>query len=185
MLRWQCIVNQFCSTILLHFLFVWTSFFKKKIHILSLCIHGRPMTMSALDLCLVNTWRCRLKKVYYHSSLGQPNLVSISWLNAQWKWHQEETMFAMVRKSCDVLLWVCFEHCGRTVCHVISALMTVFTKNSWKLLPELWSIASRDKPPEKNSSFQKRCVLNLECRILFQEPSDSFILCFNVIFYGK
>ena len=35
------------------------------------------------------------------------------------------------------------------------------------------------------SSFQKHCVLNLECRILSQEPSDSFILYFNVIFHGK
>ena len=35
------------------------------------------------------------------------------------------------------------------------------------------------------SSFQKHCVLDLECRILSQEPSDSFILDFNVIFHGK
>ena len=33
--------------------------------------------------------------------------------------------------------------------------------------------------PSKNS------VLNLECRILSQKPSDSFILYFNVIFHGK
>ena len=37
----------------------------------------------------------------------------------------------------------------------------------------------------KKSSFQKHCVLNLECTNLFQEPSDSFILYFNVIFHGK
>ena len=35
------------------------------------------------------------------------------------------------------------------------------------------------------SSFQKHCVLNLECRILPREPLDSFILYFNVIFHGK
>ena len=40
--------------------------------------------------------------------------------------------------------------------------------------------------PEKNiSSFQKHGVLNLECRILSQKPSDSFILHFNVIFHEK
>ena len=48
-----------------------------------------------------------------------------------------------------------------------------------------WCIASRDKPPEKKSSFEKHCVLDLECRILSQEPSDSCILYFSVIFYGK
>ena len=38
------------------------------------------------------------------------------------------------------------------------------------------------------SSLQKHCVLDIECRILSQEPSDSFILDFmdfNVIFHGK
>ena len=35
------------------------------------------------------------------------------------------------------------------------------------------------------SSFQKHCVLYLECRILSQEPASSFILYFNVIFHGK
>ena len=34
--------------------------------------------------------------------------------------------------------------------------------------------------PSKN-----HCVLDLECRILSQEPSDSCILYFNVIFHGK
>ena len=34
-------------------------------------------------------------------------------------------------------------------------------------------------------SFEKHCVLDLECRILSQEPSDSCILYFNVIFRGK
>ena len=38
---------------------------------------------------------------------------------------------------------------------------------------------------KKKSSFKKQCVLNLESRILSQEPSDSFILYFNVIFHGK
>ena len=37
----------------------------------------------------------------------------------------------------------------------------------------------------KDSSFEKHCVLDLECRILSQEPSDSCILYFNVIFHGK
>ena len=34
---------------------------------------------------------------------------------------------------------------------------------------------SRDKPPEGKqfSSFEKHCVLDLECRIFSQEPSDS------------
>ena len=35
------------------------------------------------------------------------------------------------------------------------------------------------------SSFEKHCVFNLECRILSQEPSDSCILYFNIIFHGK
>ena len=55
-----------------------------------------------------------------------------------------------------------------------------------KLLPELWCIASRDKPQEKMfSSFEKHCVLDLECRILSQEPSVSCVLFFNVMFHGK
>ena len=37
----------------------------------------------------------------------------------------------------------------------------------------------------KNSSFEKHCVLDLECKILSQEPSDSSILYFNVILHGK
>ena len=38
------------------------------------------------------------------------------------------------------------------------------------ILPELWYISSRDKPPDKNiSSFLKHCVLNLQCRNLSQE----------------
>ena len=32
---------------------------------------------------------------------------------------------------------------------------------------------------------EKYCVLNLECRMLSQEPSDNFILYFNVIFHVK
>ena len=32
---------------------------------------------------------------------------------------------------------------------------------------------------------QKHCVLNVECRILSQEPSDSFILYFKVIIHGQ
>ena len=36
-----------------------------------------------------------------------------------------------------------------------------------------------------NSSFEKHCVVDLECRILSHEPSDSFILYFNVIFHEK
>ena len=35
------------------------------------------------------------------------------------------------------------------------------------------------------SSFEKYCVLGLECRILSQEPSDSCSLYFNVVFHGK
>ena len=35
------------------------------------------------------------------------------------------------------------------------------------------------------SSFQKHCVLNLECRILSQEPSYNFILYLNVVFHWK
>ena len=42
---------------------------------------------------------------------------------------------------------------------------------------------ARKKRKEKNSSLKKHCVLNLECWILSQEPSDSFILYFNVIFH--
>ena len=35
------------------------------------------------------------------------------------------------------------------------------------------------------SSFEKHCVLDSECSILSQEPSDCCILYFNVIFHGK
>ena len=38
---------------------------------------------------------------------------------------------------------------------------------------------------KKFYSFEKHCVLDLECRILSQEPSESCILYFNVIFHGK
>ena len=41
------------------------------------------------------------------------------------------------------------------------------------------------KKKKKKSSFQNHSVLDLECRILSQEPSDSFILYFNAIFHGK
>ena len=37
----------------------------------------------------------------------------------------------------------------------------------------------------KNSSFEKHSVLDLECRILSQEPSGSCILWFKVTFLGK
>ena len=37
----------------------------------------------------------------------------------------------------------------------------------------------------KNASFEKHCVIDLECKILSQEPSDSCILYFNVIFRGR
>ena len=37
----------------------------------------------------------------------------------------------------------------------------------------------------KKSSFEKHCILDLECRILSKEPSDSCILYFKVIFHGK
>ena len=37
----------------------------------------------------------------------------------------------------------------------------------------------------KNSSFEKHCVLDLECMILSQEPSDSCILYFKVTFQRK
>ena len=43
----------------------------------------------------------------------------------------------------------------------------------------------RQTARKKMSSFEKHCVLDLECRILPQEPSDSCILYFNVIFHGK
>ena len=48
-------------------------------------------------------------------------------------------------------------------------------------------IASTDKPPGKKKILpsKKNCVLDLECKILSQEPSDSCILYFNVIFHGK
>ena len=57
-----------------------------------------------------------------------------------------------------------------------------------KLLPKVWCIASRDKPPEKKkSSFEKHCDLDLECRcrILSKEPSDGCILYSNVKFHEK
>ena len=38
---------------------------------------------------------------------------------------------------------------------------------------------------KKMSSFEKHCVLDLECRILSQKPSHSFILNFNAKFHGK
>ena len=60
--------------------------------------------------------------------------------------------------------------------------MVVFKKKARKLLPEY--IASRDKPPEKNLPPQNT-VLDLEYRILSQEPADSCILYLNVIFHAK
>ena len=41
------------------------------------------------------------------------------------------------------------------------------------------------KKKKKKSYLEKHCVVDLECRILSQEPSDSCILYFDVIFYGK
>ena len=38
---------------------------------------------------------------------------------------------------------------------------------------------------KKKSSFEKHCVINLECRILSQEPSDSCILYSNIILEYK
>ena len=38
---------------------------------------------------------------------------------------------------------------------------------------------------KKKSSFEEHCVFGLECRALYQEPSDICILYFNVRFYGK
>ena len=43
----------------------------------------------------------------------------------------------------------------------------------------------RQTARKKNSSFEKHCVLELECRILSQEPSYSSIFYFNVIVHGK
>ena len=65
--------------------------------------------------------------------------------------------------------------------------LVVFTKKKWKLLLELWRIASRDKlqKKKKNLPFYKHWVLDLERRILSQELSDSCILYFNVKFHGK
>ena len=77
------------------------------------------------------------------------------------------------------------------VCHIVwfqkcyDFSLVVFTKKSRKLRPELWCIASKDKPPEQISSFEKHCVLDLVKRVLSQEPSDSCILYFNVEFHGK
>ena len=43
----------------------------------------------------------------------------------------------------------------------------------------------RQTARKKKISIQKHYVLNLDCKIFSQEPSDSFILCFNVIFPEK
>ena len=43
---------------------------------------------------------------------------------------------------------------------------------------------AKSSQARKNSSFEKHCVLDLDCRILSQEPSDSCILYFNAIFHG-
>ena len=45
--------------------------------------------------------------------------------------------------------------------------------------------ARKRKRRRKKSSIEKHCVLDLECRILSQEPSDSCILYCNAIFHGK
>ena len=83
-LRWQCIVNQFCSTILLHFLFVWTSFFilfylKKNSY--PIFMHPWAPDDNERNRSLL-TYTCEnveLKKyTTIDSSLGQPILVSIS-----------------------------------------------------------------------------------------------------------
>ena len=43
----------------------------------------------------------------------------------------------------------------------------------------------RETARKNISAFEKHCVLDLECRILSQEPSYSCILYCNVIFHGK
>ena len=69
---------------------------------------------------------------------------------------------------------------------LLTFLGSLYKKKLRKQLPELWYISSRDRPPGKNiSSFEKHWVLDLQCRILSQEPSDSCILYFSVIFHGK
>ena len=63
--------------------------------------------------------------------------------------------------------------------------LVVFTKKSRKLLPELWCIASRDKHQKKFFFLRKTLCPRIRRRILSQEPSNTCILYFNVIFHRK
>ena len=42
-----------------------------------------------------------------------------------------------------------------------------------------------ERQTARKKSFEKHCVLDLKCRILSLEPSDKYILYFDVIFHGK
>ena len=63
--------------------------------------------------------------------------------------------------------------------------LVVFTKKSQNYFRNFGVLLRETSRQKKNSSFEKRCVLDSECRILSQESSDSCILYFNAVFYGK
>ena len=89
-------------------------------------------------------------------------------------------------RSCTLL-------CGIFVCNVWSGSKG-FVNFPWQSLQRSrenyfrnFGILLRETnhQKKKKKSCENHCVLDLECRILSQEPSDSCILCFNAIFYEK
>ena len=62
---------------------------------------------------------------------------------------------------------------------VPKGLLTFLGSQEFGVLPQ----ETNRQGKKKKSSFEKHSFLDLECRILSQEPSDSCILYFNVIFH--
>ena len=129
-------------------------------YLMLLGIRGCVLSATTRDYILVDniSWLAATLLFFLHSLLS-----SISHQQRQKDWFHN---------------WRTFLWSGSK--RVASFSLIVFTKKSQKLLPELWCIASKDKPPDRKniSSFEKHCVLNLEYRILSQEPSDSCISVF-------
>ena len=111
------------------------------------------------------------------SFFSRVSLISLKWCKTQLsRSHTHTKSFPLERLE---------PHYGVVPKGLLTFLGSLYKEGAKTTSGTLVYIASRDKPPEKNSSFQKQCVLNLECRFLAQEPSDTCILYFNVIFHEK
>ena len=69
----------------------------------------------------------------------------------------------------------------------LSSIENVVAKGLLTFLGSLYKEVAKTTSgtARKKSSFEKHCVLDLECRILSQEPSYSCSLYFNFVFHGK